>query len=111
VLELFLAQNGAAVRSFESVRLALADLGSNGLPNVIISDLGMPDEDGYSLIQKIRSLPPETGGSVPAIALSAFTSEESRRKALELGFNRYCTKPFEHDQLIRDLIELLQHSN
>jgi PAS domain S-box-containing protein len=107
VLELFLAQNGAAVKSFESVRSALADLGSNGLPNVIISDLGMPDEDGYSLIQKIRSLPPETGGSVPAIALSAFTSEESRRKALELGFNRYCTKPFEHDQLIKDVLELL----
>ncbi len=107
VLELFLAQNGASVRSYESVRSALAGIGSNGLPNVIISDLGMPDEDGYSLIQKIRALPPENGGAVPAIALSAFTSEESRKKALELGFNKYSTKPFEHDQLIRDLLDLL----
>jgi PAS domain S-box-containing protein len=107
VLELFLAQNGAAVKSFESVRTALAAFGSNGLPSIIISDLGMPDEDGYSLIQKIRSLSPETGGAVPAIALSAFTSEESKRKALELGFNKYRTKPFEHDQLIEDLLDLI----
>lgn len=107
VLELFLAQNGAAVKSFESVRSAMTAFGSNGLPSIIISDLGMPDEDGYSLIQRIRSLSPETGGAVPAIALSAFTSEESRRKALEFGFNKYCTKPFEHDQLIRDLLDLL----
>lgn len=109
VLELFLSQNGAAVKSFDSVRSALAAFGSNGLPNAIISDLGMPDEDGYSLIQKIRRMSEESGGSVPAIALSAFTSEESRRRALELGFNKYCTKPFEHDQLIKDLIDLLKN--
>ncbi len=103
VLELFLVQNGARVKSFDSVRSALANFGAN----VVISDLGMPDEDGYSLIRKIRSLPPESGGNVPAVALSAFTSEDSRRKALEFGFNRYCTKPFEHDQLINDLLELI----
>lgn len=109
VLELFLIQNGALVKSFDSVRAALAVYGGAGnqLPNIIISDLGMPDEDGYSFIAKIRSLTPETGGLVPAIALSAFTSEESKRKALELGFNKYCTKPFEHDMLISDLLELL----
>ena len=92
---------------------ALANFGgvSNALPNIIISDLGMPDEDGYSLISKIRSLSPETGGQVPAIALSAFTSEESRQKALDLGFNKYCTKPFEHDLLIRNLVELLEKNN
>ena len=113
VLELFLNQNGAAVRSFDSVRAALANFGSAGhrLPNVIISDLGMPDEDGYSFISKIRSLPAETGGTIPAIALSAFTSEESRQKALELGFNRYRTKPFEHDLLINDLVELMRNSD
>lgn len=110
VLELFLAQNGADVKSFDSVRGALADFGSNGTPNIIISDLGMPDEDGYSLISKIRAFAPESGGRVPAIALSAFTSEESKQKALELGFNRYRTKPFEHDLLIRDLLELLESS-
>ncbi len=108
VLELFLVQNGAAVRSFDSVKAALATWGRtpSSIPNVVISDLGMPDEDGFSFIQKIRGFPPESGGNVPAIALSAFTSEESRRRALDLGFNRYRTKPFEHDLLIRDLLEL-----
>jgi CheY-like chemotaxis protein len=110
VLELFLVQKGARVKSFDSVRGALSSFGANGLPNIIISDLGLPDEDGYSLIQKIRSLSPEAGGKVPAIALSAFTSEESRRRALELGFNRYCTKPFEHDQLIKDLLDLMDRT-
>lgn len=110
VLELFLTHNGASVKSFESVRLAMAGLASGKLPDVIVSDLGMPDEDGFSLIQKVRALTPETGGTVPAIALSAFTSEESRRKALELGFNKYCTKPFEHDQLISDLLSFLHQS-
>jgi PAS domain S-box-containing protein len=107
VLELFLIQNGAVVKSFDSVKAALADFNPAGLPNVIISDLSMPDEDGYSFISKIRSLPPETGGRVPAIALSAFTSEESRQRALQVGFDKYRTKPFEHDLLIRDLLDLL----
>ncbi len=110
VLEFFLTENGARVKSCDSVRSALASFGANGLPNIIISDLGMPDEDGYSFIQKVRGMPMESGGAVPAIALSAFTSEESRRKALELGFSRYCTKPFEHDQLIKDVLELLDRN-
>ena len=112
VLELFLKQNGARVKSFDSVRSVLADWASSPTPiaNLLISDLGMPDEDGFSLIQKIRSFSPEEGGKIPAIALSAFTSEESRRRALELGFNKYRTKPFEHDLLIQDLMDLLgQH--
>lgn len=110
VLELFLEQNGAVVKSFGSVAAALAafspDAGDR--PDVLISDLGMPDEDGYSLISRIRAMTPEQGGSIPAIALSAFTSAESRVKALELGFNRYSTKPFEHDHLIQDLLDVLK---
>lgn len=108
VLELFLAQNGAVVKTFDSVRSALSELAAgSSLPDMIISDLGMPDEDGFSLITKIRALPAENGGTIPAIALSAFTSTESREKALDLGFNKYCTKPFEHDLLIKELIEVL----
>ncbi|MCC6327275.1 MAG: response regulator [Acidobacteria bacterium] len=110
VLEFFLSEKGARVRSCDSVRSALTSFGANGLPHIIISDLGMPDEDGYSFIQKVRGLPMESGGAVPAIALSAFTSEESRRKALELGFSKYCTKPFEHDQLVKDVLELLDRN-
>lgn len=108
VLELYLDQNGAAVRSFDSVRGAITALAeTQTLPHLIVSDLGMPDEDGYSLITKVRGLSPERGGAIPAIALSAFTSTESREKALSLGFNKYCTKPFEHEQLINDLLEIV----
>ncbi len=108
VLELYLDQNGAAVRSFDSVRGAITALAeAQTLPDLIVSDLGMPDEDGYSLITKVRGLSPERGGAIPAIALSAFTSTESREKALSLGFNKYCTKPFEHEQLINDLLEIV----
>lgn len=108
VLELFLEQKGASVNSFDAVRSALSWLSeTKALPSLIISDLGLPDEDGYSLIRKVRASPPENGGLIPAIALSAFTSEESRQRALELGFNKYSTKPFEHDQLIKDLVQML----
>lgn len=110
VLHLFIQQNGAEVTSFESVKTAIAALTDPEatLPDIIISDLGMPDEDGYSLIRRIRDFPPESGGMIPAMALSAFTSEESKQKAFEAGFDKYCTKPFEPDLLIRDIVELLE---
>ncbi len=108
VLELFLTQNGASVDSFGSVRSAAAAMeNARTKPDIIISDLGMPDEDGFSLIRRVRSMPPEAGGKVPALALSAFTSAESREKALSLGFDKYCTKPFEHEGLVNDILELV----
>ncbi len=112
VLHLFIEQNGARVTSFESVKTAIAGITKPGvaLPDVIISDLGMPDEDGYSLIRRIRNLPEKSGGKTPAMALSAFTSFESKQKAFEAGFDKYCTKPFEPELLIRDIAELLKKS-
>lgn len=108
VLDLFLTQNGASVKTFDAVRSALTTLtSSESLPDLIISDLGMPDEDGFSLISKLRGFGADAGGGIPAIALSAFTSTESRERALGLGFNKYCTKPFDHDLLIKDLVELI----
>jgi CheY-like chemotaxis protein len=76
------------------------------LPDVIISDLAMPEEDGYSLVSRIRELPPEKGGAVPAVALSAFASAESRQKAFESGFHRYLTKPFEPDSIVDQILAL-----
>ena len=110
VLHLFIEQNGAEVTSFDSVKTAIAGITNPGgaLPDIIISDLGMPDEDGYSLIRRIRDLPSESGGKIPAMALSAFTSIESKQKAFEAGFDKYCTKPFEPELLIRDIVELLK---
>ncbi|MGH7137442.1 MAG: ATP-binding protein, partial [Pirellulales bacterium] len=69
-------------------------------PDVLISDIGMPDEDGYDLIRCLRRLPPSEGGGVPAIALTAFAREEDRLQALAAGFQVHATKPIEPAELI-----------
>lgn len=109
VLELFLEQNGAAVTSVESAAEAVAVLDKNGgVFDVIISDLAMPNEDGYSLISQVRKFSPEKGGKVPALALSAFTTKENKEKAFSVGFQKYHTKPFEPDLLISDILDLVK---
>lgn len=111
VLTLFLEQNGATVAGASNAKAAFSLLGDliGKLPDVIISDLAMPEEDGYSLISRIRELPAENGGEVPAIALSAFASEESKQKAFKSGFNRYSTKPFDPDLLVREVLDVLNN--
>ncbi len=109
VLHLFLEQNGAAVKSAESAQKALILLREteNDLPDIIISDLAMPEEDGYSLIRRVRKMPVKDGGNIPAMALSAFAASEDKRKAADAGFQKYHTKPFEPDALIEDIQEIL----
>jgi CheY-like chemotaxis protein len=80
------------------------------LPDVIISDLAMPEEDGYSMITRIRQMPTSEGGAIPAIALSAFTTIESKQKAFECGFQLYSTKPFEPEKLVSDILQLTTRS-
>ena len=108
VLQLFLQQCGAIVESVESASRAISVLNKNGRSfDVIISDLAMPNEDGYSLISQIRQFSPEKGGKIPAVALSAFTTRENKEKAYSSGFQKYHTKPFEPDLLIKDILELV----
>nr|WP_242063487.1 ATP-binding protein [Nostoc sp. FACHB-892] len=94
-----LEQHGALVSEAASVAQALSALES-GIPHILISDLGMPKEDGYSFIRKIRALPAEKGGKIPALALSAYAKEEDRRRALLTGFQMYLSKPFDPDELV-----------
>jgi PAS domain S-box-containing protein len=110
VLQLFLEQSGATVTAAPNAKSAyLIFVGSKGrYPDLMISDLAMPEEDGYSLIERIRELPADEGGAIPAIALSAFGSEESRQRAVQAGFQRYSTKPFEPDQLVREVLDTLK---
>jgi PAS domain S-box-containing protein len=109
VLELFLEQNGASVESVESAPEAVSVLNKNGNRfDVIISDLAMPNEDGYSLISQIRHFPSEKGGKIPALALSAFTTKENKEKAFAAGFQKYHTKPFEPDLLINEILDLIK---
>jgi CheY-like chemotaxis protein/two-component sensor histidine kinase len=110
VLQLYLEQSGANVESAESAQKALMWLreSSESLPDVIVSDLAMPEEDGYSLIERIRNLPVENGSKIPALALSAFASNDNKKKAFNAGFQKYHTKPFEPDEIIKDIQELVK---
>jgi PAS domain S-box-containing protein len=79
-------------------------------PNVAISDIGMPDIDGYTLLSNVRALPPERGGQVLAIALTAYAGETDRQRALAAGFQRHVSKPIEPQQLVTTIIEVLSES-
>lgn len=69
-------------------------------PDILISDLGMPEEDGYSLIAKIRALPPERGGQIPAVALTAYARAEDRMRVLRSGFQFHLPKPVDSAELV-----------
>lgn len=75
-------------------------------PDVLISDIGMPGEDGYSLIRRIRSLPEQQGGTTPAIALTAFNQESDRRRALAAGFSGHLSKPVDLQLLCSEIERL-----
>jgi signal transduction histidine kinase/DNA-binding response OmpR family regulator len=95
-----LKEAGAVVSEAGSVAEAMA-LFSTGVPDVLISDIGMPGESGLELIRKIRELPPQKGGFVPAIALTAYVREDDRLRALSAGFQHHLPKPVEFAQLVR----------
>jgi len=80
-------------------------------PEVLISDIGMPGEDGYSLIRKVRALPPEAGGRTPAVALTAYARVEDRTRALRSGFNMHVPKPIEPAELIAVVANLAGRSS
>jgi signal transduction histidine kinase/DNA-binding response OmpR family regulator len=79
-------------------------------PNVAISDIGMPGIDGYTLISYVRALPPERGGQVLAIALTAYAGEADRQRALAAGFQSHISKPIEPGELITTINDLLNQS-
>jgi CheY-like chemotaxis protein len=83
---------GAAVTAVGSTREALAAL-SEGIPDVLLSDLSMPGEDGYALIRKVRALPAHRGGHVPAAAVTARVTGEDRARVLAAGFQAHVPKP------------------
>ncbi|MCD2516406.1 ATP-binding protein [Massilia sp. G4R7] len=89
----------ARVRVAASAREAFEALRSHR-PDVLISDLGMPEFDGFELIGWVRALPRDAGGQLPAIALTAFARPEDRLKALEAGFSTHISKPVEPGELI-----------
>lgn len=67
---------------------------------MLITDIGMPDEDGYSLVRQVRKLTADRGDEIPAIALTAFARSEDRRRAMLSGFQMHLAKPVEPSELI-----------
>lgn len=93
-----LSDCGGEVLPVTSAREAMAAL-AQSVPDVLVSDIGMPGEDGYALIRKVRALPPERGGSLPALALTAYARSEDRLRALAAGFQMHLPKPCEPQEL------------
>jgi PAS domain S-box-containing protein len=85
-----------AVGSAAQARAAIADQ----VPDVLLSDVGMPDEDGYTLVAQVRALPPGRGGDMPAVALTAYARTEDRARALHAGFDNHIAKPVEPIELL-----------
>ncbi|QIR38102.1 response regulator [Tolypothrix sp. PCC 7910] len=102
-----LQQSGAAVRSVSSVNEAMLAI-QEYPPEILISDIGMPEEDGYTLIRKVRLLEAERGGQIPAIALTAYAREEDSTEAIAAGFHMYASKPIEPAKLINMIVKLLK---
>jgi CheY-like chemotaxis protein len=79
-------------------------------PHVLVSDIGMPDVDGYELLRRIRTLGEANGGKLPAIALTAFARSEDRTRALRAGFLVHVSKPVEPSELIATVAAVAGHS-
>jgi CheY-like chemotaxis protein len=98
---------GAAVTTALSVRDALSAF-DEVKPNVLISDTRLATESGYQLIRKIRALPKEHGGQIPAIAVTGYVSPEDRQHALSSGFQVHLAKPIDPNQLVAIVAKLLK---
>lgn len=110
ILSVMLTRYGAEIRTAGSAGEAL-EVFSQWRPDVLVSDIGMPVEDGYALIKKIRALPPENGADVPAIALTAFASAQDKKIALAAGFQRHLAKPIEPVALAKNVALILGRSD
>jgi PAS domain S-box-containing protein len=93
-----LGQYGAQVLAVTSATEAMTAL-SQFHPDILISDIGMPEEDGYTLIRKVRNLPSDQGGKIPAVALTAYARTEDRTQALLAGFQLHIPKPVNPGEL------------
>jgi CheY-like chemotaxis protein len=98
LMQAVLEQRGATVSAAESVARAF-ELLQRTSPDVVVSDIAMPDEDGFTLARRLRALPADDGGLTPIIAVSAYAGSSDRTRALAAGFDRYLNKPVDFDEL------------
>ena len=107
LIQLVLERSGAEVRAAASAAEGLEAVEAFS-PHVIVSDIGMPHEDGYSFMRRVRRLPEELGGGVAAVALTAYTRDEDRLHAMRAGYNRHLAKPAHPDALVSTIKELVK---
>ena len=107
LVQTVLEECGSAVRVAASVAEALHAI-EEQVPDVLLSDIGMPGEDGYALIRRVRSLPAREGGGVPAAALTAYTRAEDRVQVLDAGYTMHVPKPVAPEELIMVVLNLAQ---
>jgi len=99
----------AKVTAVASVGQAIAAL-EQAQFDVLVSDIGMPGEDGYSLMRKVRALSPAAGGQIPAVALTAYARAEDCRRALAAGFQMHVAKPINPDELVASVASLARYA-
>jgi PAS domain S-box-containing protein len=106
LVQVILEQQGAQVTVASSATEALM-LFDRQPPDILISDIGMPNMDGYMLMQQIRQRSPQQGGLIRAIALTAYAGEYDQRQALQVGFHKHISKPVEPEALVNAISELM----
>jgi CheY-like chemotaxis protein len=92
-----------------SVREAL-DILDQWQPDVLVSDISMPDEDGYGLIRQVRALPAESGGQIPAVALTGYASDKDATRVLEAGYHMFAPKPVDLAELAAEIARLAERT-
>lgn len=102
-------QHGAEVKVADSAAQALKAIEA-WHPDILVSDIGMPEEDGYSLIRQLRNLEQQQGGNIPAVALTAYARPEDRTQALAAGFQLHVAKPVDVAQLVEVVGSLAERS-
>jgi two-component system, chemotaxis family, CheB/CheR fusion protein len=101
-----LGVHGAEVRAAESAKGAMMEF-ETFTPELLVCDVAMPEEDGYTLLRKIRARGPTRGGDTPALALTALAGEEDKRHAFDAGFDMHMAKPVDMDRLLRAVSGLI----
>jgi PAS domain S-box-containing protein len=110
LIAFLLRQAGATAIATASAQAALDALDHcppKAQPDVLLSDIGMPEVDGYMLIEQIRARSPEQSGTIPAIALTAYAAEYDQQRAIAAGFQMHLAKPIEPERLVEAIVQLL----
>lgn len=109
LLQFSLEMSGAIVRTSSSVAEAMTSL-RDWIPDILLTDINMPGEDGYSLIRKVRALKPDEGSDIPAIALTAMARTEDSENAMASGFQLHLSKPVDIDELAEAIASLTKRT-